>query len=154
MWDCMLCACVSEEGEDGEGAGSETPSLLSYTLRYVSLAELGTLCRVGLRDPMHLCTCVRTGCPFRRFCFLPSFFSFQSVKERIWKRVMEFVQHRRPAVRHCRGHSKQYSACTNGRGGTCYSGDAVRDDIVIRACSQRQGRRVAGNPDVLCLQRV
>jgi hypothetical protein len=24
----------------------------------VSLAELGTLCRVGLRDPMHLCTCV------------------------------------------------------------------------------------------------
>ena len=31
VWDCMLCACVSEEGEDGEGAGSETPSLLSYT---------------------------------------------------------------------------------------------------------------------------
>ena len=58
VWDCMLCACVSEEGEDGEGAGSETPSLLSYILRYVSLAELGTLCRVGLRDPMHLCTCV------------------------------------------------------------------------------------------------
>ena len=53
-----LCACVSEEGGDGEGAGSEAPSLLSYTLRYVSLAELGTLCRVGLRDPMHLCTCV------------------------------------------------------------------------------------------------
>jgi hypothetical protein len=50
--------CVSEEGEDGEGAVSETPSLLSYTLRYVSLAELGTLSRVGLRDPMHLCTCV------------------------------------------------------------------------------------------------
>jgi hypothetical protein len=22
VWDCMLCACVSEEGEDGEGAGS------------------------------------------------------------------------------------------------------------------------------------
>ena len=58
VWDCMLCACVSEEGEDGEGAGSETPSLLSYILRYVSLAELGTLCRVGLRDPMHLFTCV------------------------------------------------------------------------------------------------
>ncbi len=58
VWDCMLCGCVSEEGEDGEGTGSETPSLLSYILRYVSLAELGTLCRVGLRDPMHLCTCV------------------------------------------------------------------------------------------------
>jgi len=27
----------------GEGAGSEAPSLLSYTLRYVSLTELGTL---------------------------------------------------------------------------------------------------------------
>jgi hypothetical protein len=58
VWDCMLCACVSEEGEDGEGAGSETPSLLSYILRYVSLAELGTLCRVGLRDPMHLCIAI------------------------------------------------------------------------------------------------
>jgi hypothetical protein len=51
-----LCTCVSEEGGDGEDADSETPSLLSYTLRYVSLAELGTLCRVGLRDPIHLCT--------------------------------------------------------------------------------------------------
>jgi hypothetical protein len=38
-WDCMLCTCVSEEGGDGEGADSEAPSLLSYTLRYVSLAE-------------------------------------------------------------------------------------------------------------------
>ena len=37
---------------------SEAPSLMSYTLRYVSLTELGTLCRVGLRDPMHLCACV------------------------------------------------------------------------------------------------
>ena len=25
----------------------------------ISLEELGTLCRVGFRDPMHLCTCVR-----------------------------------------------------------------------------------------------
>jgi hypothetical protein len=40
VWDCMLCTCVSEEGGDGEGVGSEAPSLLSYTLRYVSLAEL------------------------------------------------------------------------------------------------------------------
>jgi hypothetical protein len=31
VWDCMLCACVSEEGEDGEGAGSETPSLVIET---------------------------------------------------------------------------------------------------------------------------
>jgi hypothetical protein len=43
-----LCTCVIEEGGDGEDTVSETPSLLSYTLRYVSLAELGTLCRVGL----------------------------------------------------------------------------------------------------------
>ena len=32
---------MSEEGEDGEGESSEAPSLLSYTLRYVSLVELG-----------------------------------------------------------------------------------------------------------------
>jgi hypothetical protein len=42
VWDCMLCASVSEEGGGGKGAGSETPSLLSYILRYVSLEELGT----------------------------------------------------------------------------------------------------------------
>ena len=53
-----LCTCVSKEGGDGEDAVSETPCLLSYTLRYISLADLGTLCRVGLREPMHLCACV------------------------------------------------------------------------------------------------
>ena len=53
VWDCMLCAYM-DRGEDAE----EAPSLLSYTLRYVSLAELGTVCRVGLREPMHLCACV------------------------------------------------------------------------------------------------
>jgi hypothetical protein len=31
-----LCTCVSEEGGDGEAVLSETPSLLSYTRRYVS----------------------------------------------------------------------------------------------------------------------
>jgi hypothetical protein len=46
------------EGGDGVGVDSEAPSLLSYTLRYVSLAELNPLCRVGLREPIHLCTCV------------------------------------------------------------------------------------------------
>ena len=48
VWDCMLCACVSEEGGDGEGVDLEAPSLLSYTLRYISLSELGTVCRVEL----------------------------------------------------------------------------------------------------------
>ena len=43
---------------DGEAVCSETPSLLSYTLRYVSFAEVGSVCRVALREPMHLCTCV------------------------------------------------------------------------------------------------
>ena len=56
-----LCTCVSEEGGDGEGAGSESPPLLSYTLRYVSLTELGTLRRVGLREPMHLCAYMDRG---------------------------------------------------------------------------------------------
>ena len=56
-----LCACVSEEGGDGVGVDLEAPSLPSYTLRYVSLAELGTLCRVGLREPMHLCAYMDRG---------------------------------------------------------------------------------------------
>ena len=49
---------MSEEGGDGEGVVSEVSSLLSYTLRYVSLTELGNVCQVGLREPMHLCGCV------------------------------------------------------------------------------------------------
>jgi hypothetical protein len=51
-----LCTCVTKEGGDGEGVVPEASSLLSYTLRYVSLAELGNVCQVGLREPMHLCT--------------------------------------------------------------------------------------------------
>jgi hypothetical protein len=47
---------VSEEGGDGEVASSETPSLLSYTLRYVNFAEVGSVYRVALREPMNLCT--------------------------------------------------------------------------------------------------
>jgi hypothetical protein len=39
----MLCTCVSEEGGDGEGEDSEASSLLSYTHRYVSLAEVVTV---------------------------------------------------------------------------------------------------------------
>ena len=48
VWDCMLCTSVSEQGGDGEGVGSEASSLLSYTLRYVSLAELGSVCQFVL----------------------------------------------------------------------------------------------------------
>jgi hypothetical protein len=43
-----LCACVSEEGGDGEGVDSEGSSLLSYTLRYVSLSESVTVYQFGL----------------------------------------------------------------------------------------------------------
>ncbi len=50
--------CVSEEGGDGEVVRSETPSLLSHTLRDVSFAEVVSICRVSFRGPMHLCTCV------------------------------------------------------------------------------------------------
>jgi hypothetical protein len=42
---------VSEEGGDGGAARSEMPSLLSYTLRYVSFAEVGRVCQVALREP-------------------------------------------------------------------------------------------------------
>jgi hypothetical protein len=43
-----LCTCVREEGGNGEGEVSKESSLLSYTLGYVSLAELGNVCQVGL----------------------------------------------------------------------------------------------------------
>ncbi len=33
-------------------------SLLSHTLRYVSFGEVGSICRVPLWEPIHLCTCV------------------------------------------------------------------------------------------------
>ena len=46
-----LCTCVIEEGGDGEAARSETPSLLSYTLRYVSFSALdGPVTRTVNRD--------------------------------------------------------------------------------------------------------
>ena len=47
---------VCYEGGDGEAVFSEMSSLLSYTLRYVSFAEVGSVCRVVLREPIHLCT--------------------------------------------------------------------------------------------------
>ena len=43
-----LCTCVIEERGGGESAGSEVLSLLSYTLRYVSLVDLDRLCQFGL----------------------------------------------------------------------------------------------------------
>jgi hypothetical protein len=43
-----LCTCVSEEGVDGEDVRSETPSFLSYTLRYVSFVEVVRVSRVAL----------------------------------------------------------------------------------------------------------
>jgi hypothetical protein len=38
---------------------TETPSLMSYILRYVSFAEVHSVCRVAWREPMNLCTCMR-----------------------------------------------------------------------------------------------
>ena len=58
VWDCMMCTCMNEKGGDGEGETSEAPSLLSYTLRYVSFAKLGHVCQFGFREPIHLCACV------------------------------------------------------------------------------------------------
>jgi hypothetical protein len=40
---CMLCTCLSEEGEREKSVGSEESSLLSNTLRYVSLTDLDRL---------------------------------------------------------------------------------------------------------------
>jgi hypothetical protein len=55
-WVHILCAFVNEEGVDGEGADSEASSLLSYTLRYVRLVELGTLYQFGFREQSNRCT--------------------------------------------------------------------------------------------------
>jgi hypothetical protein len=51
VWDCILCPYVSEEGGDGEGPDSEVSSLLSYTRRYVSFAELGHVCQKRVHSP-------------------------------------------------------------------------------------------------------
>ena len=40
---CMLCTCLSEEGKREKSVGSEESSLLSNTLRYVSLTDLDRL---------------------------------------------------------------------------------------------------------------
>ena len=45
----MYRSCVSEERVDGEDADSQALSLLSYTLRYINLAEVGVICQVGVR---------------------------------------------------------------------------------------------------------
>ncbi len=71
-----LCTCVTEEGGDGEASRSETPSLLSYTLRYVSFEEVGRVCRVGVgvvkdykRKPSNL---HESTCPRQNFGLLQS----------------------------------------------------------------------------------
>jgi hypothetical protein len=53
---CSIFVCVSEEhedadrGEHGEDAGSQAPSLLSDTLRYINLAEVAkSLCMIGIK---------------------------------------------------------------------------------------------------------
>jgi hypothetical protein len=47
-----LCACMSEERGDGEGAGAQA---LSDTLRYINLAGLATGLVASRLRPMHLC---------------------------------------------------------------------------------------------------
>ena len=49
---------MNKEGGNGEDPSPETPSLLSYTLRYISFTEVGSICRVAFREQMNLCTCV------------------------------------------------------------------------------------------------
>ena len=56
-----LYTCVRKEGVNGEPPRPETPSLMSYTLRYISFGEVViilTICRVVLREPMNLRTSV------------------------------------------------------------------------------------------------
>jgi hypothetical protein len=84
VWDCMMYTCVihiytshgvmshvpvwvartdtpvcmCERGGWGRGGCGLRSVILSYTLRYVNLAELGHVCQFGFREPMPLCGCV------------------------------------------------------------------------------------------------
>jgi hypothetical protein len=40
-----------------ESTRLEYTGLLTYTLRHVSITELGNVFQVGLLEPIHLCTC-------------------------------------------------------------------------------------------------
>jgi hypothetical protein len=44
-----LCVGVSEDGGGRKGAGPQSLSLLSYTLRYVNFAEVVVTYQVGVR---------------------------------------------------------------------------------------------------------
>ncbi len=46
---CITVYMRERGGGDGEGADSETPSLPSYTLRYISLTDLDRLSQWGFR---------------------------------------------------------------------------------------------------------
>jgi hypothetical protein len=49
---CMMCTWVREDSEEEgveKSTGSESLSLFSYTLRYVSLTDLDRLSQFGLR---------------------------------------------------------------------------------------------------------
>jgi hypothetical protein len=53
-----LCTCVIEEGDDGEAVCSETPSLMSYTIRCVSFGEVGRGlpgCVARTDTPVYMC---------------------------------------------------------------------------------------------------
>ncbi len=52
---CHLCNLYCHTHLDK----SVSRSLLSYTIRYVSLTELVTLCQFGFRVPIQLCSYVR-----------------------------------------------------------------------------------------------
>ncbi len=74
----------TEVGWDGEGVVSEGTSLLSYTLRYVSLTEVDTVCQFGLREPMHLCACVsEEGGDGEGMILLKRFVYYESMKRKL-----------------------------------------------------------------------
>jgi hypothetical protein len=56
-----LCACVREEGGDGEGVDSEVTSLISYTIRFVSLTEVVTVTVWVTSTDSPVCMCDRGG---------------------------------------------------------------------------------------------
>ncbi len=84
---------MSEEGGDGESVYSETSSLLSYTLRYVSFTVVVSVCRVALREPMDLCTFVNEEGDGFRYRFSSEGASWNLVFDKMSVSVLIFTSH-------------------------------------------------------------
>ena len=98
----------------------------TYILRCVSFAEVGRVCRVALREPMHLCTCVseEEGDEEAAFSEMPSLLSYTL-------RCVNFAE----VGRVCRVALREpmhLCTCVSEEGG---DGEAARSDTLYKSPS-------------------